>query len=57
MKKIFNDDVLDETKWSYQEGTGQQYGLIGWGNLLWLYIHVYICVLNPSFFSVIAYLL
>ncbi len=28
----FDGDVLDETKWSYQHGTGSQYGLWGWGN-------------------------
>lgn len=28
----FNDSSLDMTKWSYQEGTGAEYGLDGWGN-------------------------
>lgn len=36
LKLIWNDefdgDSLDTTKWSYQYGTGSQYGLDGWGN-------------------------
>lgn len=28
----FNGKVLDESKWSFQLGTGSQYGLDGWGN-------------------------
>lgn len=28
----FNDTQLDLTKWSYQDGTGAEYGLDGWGN-------------------------
>jgi len=28
----FDGDTLDGTKWSYQIGTGSQYGLEGWGN-------------------------
>lgn len=28
----FNENSLDLTKWSYQEGTGAEYGLDGWGN-------------------------
>lgn len=28
----FNGSSLDTTKWSYQEGTGAEYGLDGWGN-------------------------
>ena len=28
----FNEESLDMTKWSYQEGTGAEYGLDGWGN-------------------------
>ena len=28
----FDGDLLDSTKWSYQTGTGSQYGLDGWGN-------------------------
>lgn len=28
----FNEDTLDTTKWSYQDGTGAEYGLDGWGN-------------------------
>jgi beta-glucanase (GH16 family) len=28
----FEGDTLDSTKWSYQTGTGSQYGLDGWGN-------------------------
>jgi beta-glucanase (GH16 family) len=28
----FDGDTLDGTKWSYQTGTGSQYGLDGWGN-------------------------
>ena len=28
----FEGDTLDGTKWSYQTGTGSQYGLDGWGN-------------------------
>lgn len=28
----FNGTALDETKWSYQEGTGAEYGIDGWGN-------------------------
>lgn len=28
----FNGTTLDTTKWSYQIGTGSQYGLDGWGN-------------------------
>lgn len=28
----FNDNALDETKWGYQDGTGAEYGLDGWGN-------------------------
>ncbi|MCC5942415.1 MAG: glycoside hydrolase family 16 protein [Balneolaceae bacterium] len=28
----FDGDYLDQTKWSYQEGTGTDYGLTGWGN-------------------------
>lgn len=35
-KLIWNDefdgDVLDTTKWSYMYGTGEEYGLDGWGN-------------------------
>lgn len=28
----FNGKKLDTTKWSYQLGTGSQYGLESWGN-------------------------
>jgi beta-glucanase (GH16 family) len=28
----FEADTLDTSKWSYQYGTGAQYGLVGWGN-------------------------
>lgn len=28
----FDGDSLDTTKWDYQYGTGEQYGLDGWGN-------------------------
>lgn len=28
----FDGDTLDLTKWSYQTGTGTEYGLVGWGN-------------------------
>jgi beta-glucanase (GH16 family) len=28
----FDGELLDSTKWSYQTGTGSQYGLEGWGN-------------------------
>lgn len=28
----FNGKAVDETKWSFQLGTGAQYGLEGWGN-------------------------
>lgn len=28
----FNDTKLDESKWGYQDGTGAEYGLDGWGN-------------------------
>lgn len=28
----FNGTSLDMTKWSYQDGTGAEYGLDGWGN-------------------------
>lgn len=28
----FNDTSLDTSKWSYQDGTGAEYGLDGWGN-------------------------
>ncbi len=28
----FNGDALDTTKWSYQTGTGDEYGLDRWGN-------------------------
>lgn len=28
----FNTSSLDMTKWSYQEGTGAEYGIEGWGN-------------------------
>lgn len=28
----FDGEVLDSTKWSYQTGTGANYGLVSWGN-------------------------
>ena len=28
----FNQEEIDESKWSFQIGTGSQYGLWGWGN-------------------------
>ena len=28
----FNTNILDESKWDFQLGTGSQYGLQGWGN-------------------------
>lgn len=28
----FNGSALDTTKWGYQDGTGAEYGLDGWGN-------------------------
>ncbi len=28
----FNGMTIDETKWDFQEGTGAEYGLNGWGN-------------------------
>ena len=28
----FNGNALDTTKWGYQDGTGAEYGLDGWGN-------------------------
>lgn len=28
----FDSDKLDSEKWSYQLGTGTEFGLVGWGN-------------------------
>ena len=50
----FDGDSLDQAKWSYQTGTGAEYGLTDWGNNEMQYYQEENAVLDTGYLFIIA---